>query len=442
MTSDVDVAPKKTTVGNYFVANYPPFSFWKPDYRADALAALERSPGADVPLGVYVHLPFCRHRCHFCYFRVYTGRDAGRDRVSAYLDGLDRELELYAEKPLLAGRKPSFVYFGGGTPSFLRPEQHRRLLEALQRTWPWEDVEEVAFECEPGTLNEEKLRNLKDLGVTRISLGVEAFSDDILKANGRGHLSKQTYRAYDAIRKIGFDQVNIDLIAGMLNETDENWAECIRKAIELDPDYVTVYQMEITFNSIIYKRMQQEGHVTAPVADWPTKRAWVGYAFDQFEKAGYTVTSGYTVAKNPKQYPFLYRDYLWRGADLVSLGVASFGHFDGVHYQNEHNMKPYLEHLTEGELPIYRALALSDEEKLRRQVILQLKLGQIERDYFRRAFGVDVVEHFSAPFGKLADDGDLTVDNGRVALTRRGLLHVDELLPALFLPEHQEARYT
>ena len=443
--SDIDVASgddAKTQVGNYFVANYPPFSFWKADRRSEVLYALQRDPVPGTPLGLYVHLPFCRHRCHFCYFRVYTGKDAGKDRVSAYVDALDREIEMYSSKPLLAGRKPRYVYFGGGTPSFLEPEQHRRLFGNLKKAFPWDEVEEVAFECEPGTLNLEKLQNLKELGVTRISLGVENFTDEILKCNGRGHLSKHIYRAFETVRSVGFNQINIDLISGMINETDENWQENIRKAIELGPDYVTVYQMEVSFNSIMYKRMQEGGDISSPVADWPTKRAWVEYAFDQFEKAGYTVTSGYTVAKDPKKHPFLYRDYLWRGADMASFGVASFGHLGGVHYQNEHNMEPYLKHVADGELPIYRALALTDEEKLRRQAILQLKLGHLERDYFRKTFDVDVADHFGPEFRRLEESGDLSIGDSRVELTRQGLLHVDDLLRRLFLPEHQDARYT
>ena len=146
-------SPEQTTAGNYFVANYPPFSFWKPERTHEVRVALRQPPQPFTPLGVYVHLPFCRKRCHFCYFRVYTGRDAKPDRVGRYLDTVIRELEMYAREPLIAGRKPRYVYFGGGTPSFLSPEQLTQLVNGMQKSLPWEDVEEVTFECEPGTLN-------------------------------------------------------------------------------------------------------------------------------------------------------------------------------------------------------------------------------------------------------------------------------------------------
>jgi oxygen-independent coproporphyrinogen-3 oxidase len=432
----------KTTVGNYFVANYPPFSFWKPEQTGAVHAALQQSPQPDTPLGVYVHLPFCRKRCHFCYFRVYTGKDAKRDRVARYTESVLRELEVYSAMPLVAGRKPRYVYFGGGTPSFLSPAQLTHLIGGMRRILPWDDVEEVTFECEPGTLDDEKLRTLFALGITRLSLGIENFDDEILRSNGRAHLSREIYRAYDSARSIGFRQINIDLIAGMLNETEENWRDCVRRAIQIEPDCVTVYQMEIPFNTTIYQQMRDRGEVTAPVADWPTKRAWAALAFEELDRAGYTVTSAYTAVRDPLAFRFLYRDYLWTGADMISLGVSSFGHFRGTHYQNEKDLGPYVDRLARDELPIHRALAMTGEEKLIRELILQLKLGGLDRGYFRQKFDTDILARFAGPLARLQDSGDLIVRSERVTVTRQGLLRVDAFLPEFYLPEHHGARYT
>ena len=265
--------------------------------------------------------------------------------------------------------------------------------------------EEIAFESEPGTLTDEKLHALHGLGVTRLSIGVENFDDEILRSNGRAHLSKEVYRAYEVSRAAGFQQINIDLIAGMLNETEANWKECVRKAIELGPECVTVYQMEVPFNTKIYKEMHEKGEIVAPVADWPTKRAWVDYAFSELEKAGYTITSGYTAIRNPSVNRFQYREYLWRGADMMALGVASFGHFRGTHYQNEKDFGPYVERTARGELPIARGMALSDDDRLIREFILLLKLGQVEAAYFQGKFGVDIFDRFAEPLAHHAAAG-------------------------------------
>ncbi|HXU78074.1 MAG TPA: coproporphyrinogen-III oxidase family protein [Methylomirabilota bacterium] len=429
---------KETTVGNYFVSNYPPFSFWKPEFVSQITEAIERPP-ADVPLGLYVHIPFCRKRCHFCYFKVYTDKDSAA--IRGYLEAVLQEFRLYAGKPFIGGRKPNFIYFGGGTPSYLSVDQLRQLTDGMKALLPWDEAEEVTFECEPGTLTDHKLKAIREIGVTRLSLGVENFDDHILEINGRAHHSKEIARAYAFAREIGFPQINIDLIAGMVEETEANWRECVRKVIEMAPDSVTIYEMEIPYNTTIYKQMKAEGKLVAPVADWETKRGWVHYAFAELEKAGYTVGSAYTAVKNPDRTKFVYRDRLWAGADLLSLGVASFGHINGRHYQNQHDFDPYTAALKQGKLPHWRAFTPTDEERFIREFILQLKLGHLSRAYFVKKFGADPADRFAAPLQRLKDWGFLEIAGDQILLNREGLLQVDRLLPEFFLPQHQTARY-
>src|ERR1700722_7040065 len=140
---------KQTTVGNYFVSNYPPFSFWKPELAPDVFSALHRPPAPGTPLGVYLHIPFCRKRCHFCYFKVYTDKDSAA--IRGYIDAALQELSIYAAKPAIAGRKANFVYFGRGTSSHLSVDQLTQLTQGMKRLIRWDEAEEVAFECEPGT---------------------------------------------------------------------------------------------------------------------------------------------------------------------------------------------------------------------------------------------------------------------------------------------------
>ena len=183
----MEISKTKTDVGNYFVSTYPPFSEWRPEYISHAVEALGQAPRAEDPLGLYVHIPFCRKRCLFCYFKVYTDKNA--DEIEKYLDTLVRELELYARLPAVGGRPLNFVYFGGGTPSFLSTRQLRSLVSRLKSIIPWDGAEEITFECEPGTLTEAKLSAIREMGVTRLSLGVENFDDHILEVNGRAHRS-------------------------------------------------------------------------------------------------------------------------------------------------------------------------------------------------------------------------------------------------------------
>ncbi|MDA1078479.1 MAG: radical SAM protein, partial [Verrucomicrobia bacterium] len=216
-----------TKAGNYFIANYPPFSFWN-EKDIPMVGSLLNSPKpGKAPLGLYYHVPFCRKRCHFCYFRVYTDKNSAD--VRRYLDATMQELETYAASSYLKGRKPKFVYFGGGTPSYLSAQQLTELTDRMKEIMPWDEAEEVTFECEPGTLTEKKVQAIRDFGVTRLSLGIENFSDHILETNGRAHRSGEVYRAFQWARDAGIQNINIDLIAGMLEETDDNWSDCIEK---------------------------------------------------------------------------------------------------------------------------------------------------------------------------------------------------------------------
>jgi len=432
-------AEKETRVGNYFVSNYPPFSFWRPERVGEVAAALGRAPAPGTPLGVYLHIPFCRKRCHFCYFRVYTDKDS--TAIKGYLELAIRELELYGAQPFIGDRKPQFVYFGGGTPSYLSESQLQHLTDRMKGILSWDEAEEVTFECEPGTLTDHKLKVIREIGVTRLSLGVENFDDHVLEINGRAHRSREIRRAYHFARELEFPQINVDLIAGMVEETEANWRDCVRQAIELGPDSVTVYQMEVPYNTQIYQEMKAQGRLVAPVADWETKRGWVRYAFAELEKAGYTVASGYTAVKDPERTKFVYRDSLWQGADLIGLGVASFSHVGGTHFQNEHDFEPYVARLREGRLPIYRALTPTPEERLIRELALQFKLGRISRSYFQHKFGVDVLTKFADVVARLEAEGELVTEGDWLRLTRDGLLEVDRLVHEFFLPEHRTARY-
>jgi oxygen-independent coproporphyrinogen-3 oxidase len=430
---------QKTEVGNYFVSNYPPFSAWKPENVGDALDALNRVPDETVPLGLYLHIPFCRKRCKFCYFRVYT--DKNSQDIEAYIKGLVREVEILSEMATARDRQLQFVYVGGGTPSYLSAAQLEGLTGGLQKYVDWSEVQEFTFECEPGTLQKHKLETIRRIGVTRLSLGIESFDDEVLKENGRAHLSAEVYRAYGWAREVGFPQINVDLISGMVGETEETWNRGLDETIKLDPDSVTIYQMELPFNTVYSRSIQVDG-AAIPVADWPTKRNWVALAFARLGDAGYSQSSAYTMVKTDRNARFVYRDSLWRGADMFGTGVASFGHIGGVHVQNHDQWDSYLGALDRGEPPLSRAFAMTSGQRLIREMILQLKLGRIESSYFKDKFDVDIIREFQPQFAALANEGMGRIEKDAIILTEDGFLRIDGLLPRFFEPEYQNVRIT
>jgi len=431
---------KKTEVGSYFITNYPPYSQWNKADLPAVKTALDNPPREETPLGLYLHIPFCRKRCKFCYFKVFT--DVNAADVQRYVDALCDEISMVSKLTVMGDRQFRFVYFGGGTPSFLSPKQLTKLADRLRQHISWDGAEEVTFECEPGTLSETKVKTLRDvLGVTRVSLGVENFSDQVLEENGRAHLSKQVFNAWEWITAADFPNVNIDLISGMVGESWDNWKKNIRQTIDLSPESVTIYQMELPFNTL-YSKDILNTDAESPVADWETKRAWVQYAFDEFQQAGYSISSGYTVVKDPQKVNFSYRDNLWQGADLLATGIASFGHVSGVHYQNLPVLEQYLGTIESGKLPLGRGFVPTNHQRLVRELVLLLKRGYLDAGYFRDKFGIEIVEMFADQWKDHIANQFVKIDGDMIRLTTAGLLQVDGLLPAFFEPEHQGVRYT
>jgi oxygen-independent coproporphyrinogen-3 oxidase len=441
-TTRLDQALTDTDVGSVFVSNYPPYSFWSQEHVGAAQGALGTAgtDGETGDLGLYLHIPFCRKRCKFCYFRVYVDRNA--TQVQQYLDALVREIELYAQQPRIEGRQLKFVYFGGGTPSYISARHLRSLVSRAKAALPWDAADEVAFECEPGTLTEAKVAAIADIGVTRLSLGVENLNDHILQENGRAHTSKEVFRSWPWIRAAGFRQVNVDLIAGMVAETWDDWRDTVTRTIDLDADSITIYQMELPYNTVYSKAIGDGQRRELILADWRTKRQWHAHAIEALTAAGYEQTSAYSLVRSGRPSSFVYRDALWRGSDMIGTGVASISHMAGVHYQNEASWDDYLGALGDGRLPIGRALPTTAAQRLTREMILQLKLGRIRPPYFRDKYGVDVLAEFEPAWRTLQSEGMLSVADDEVALTATGLLRVDQLLPLFYAAEFQNARYT
>jgi oxygen-independent coproporphyrinogen-3 oxidase len=422
------------------VSTYPPFSCWTEagvDQYRRVLAA-PPAVGPATPLGLYVHIPFCVERCHYCY---YLSHDDRHFDVDAYLAALQRELTLYGELPGLAGRRPQFVYFGGGTPSILSTPRVRRLLDAVQAAFPWDAVREVTFECAPRSTSEDKLRALRECGVTRVSLGVQQMDDAVLRENGRVHLIEDIERAYAAIRRVGFDVVNLDLMVGLVAETDETFHQSLQRVIALAPDTVTIYQLEIPLNTPLYRSLH-DGTLGHELASWEVKRARLQAAFARLETEGYVLRSAYTAVRDPQRHSFVYQDEQYRGADLLGIGVASFSHLGGVNQQNQASLRRYLECLARGELPLGRAYALDRDERLVREFVLQLKLGRVDRHELSARFGADIVQRFAEPLAALERERLLEVSDQAVTLTPAGLLQVDRLLQAFYLPAHRDVRYS
>ena len=431
---------REPLAGNYFVSTYPPFSGWDREGAEAFRRALDTPPGlsAAVPLGLYVHVPFCAKRCRYCHYLSYEDRP---DRISPYLDSVAAEVRRYAGMPAVAGRPVSFVYFGGGTPSLLSRARLRRLLDGVRSGLPWDATREVTFECAPASVTRDKMRLLRDSGVTRVSLGAQQLDDAVLEANGRVHLVRDVERAYAAIRAVGFDVVNIDLMVGLVGETDRTFFSSLDRVIGLEPESVTIYQLEIPRNTPLFAAMR-DGELRSAPPGWAEKRERLVEGYARLAEAGHTWRSAYTAVRDPSRHAFVYQDEQYAGADLIGVGASSFGFLAGVHHQNLAALETYVEAVSRGGLPLWRGHRLSREESLVREAVLQLKLGRLDLARLDAKFGAGVTRRFDEPLAGFETDGLLVRDNRTVTLTRAGLARVDHMIPDFYLERHRGVRYS
>lgn len=427
--------------GNYFISAYPPFSTWSAGGVAEVSRALANPSVSqpETPLGLYVHIPFCEERCQYCYYLSYANKSA--EQIDEYVNAVIEELELYRQTPALSDRDLSFVYFGGGTPSLLSAPTLARLMDRMRSIFPWTSAQEVSFECAPKSVNEDKLRLLQECGVTRLSMGVQSLDDEILQLNGRIHLARDVEHAFASARKVGFPVINIDLIVGLVGESEASFLGTVDRVIAWRPESVTIYQLEIPRNTPLHRALASE-EVADPLVSWEEKRRRLGLAFDRIEAAGYHVRSAYNAVRDPDCHGFVYQDAQYHGADLLGVGLASFSYIDGVHFQNATSNRTYQELIRKGTHPIERAYALTKTERLIREFVLQLKLGRVDRSHFQAKFGIDVTARFTEELNDLQRQGLLSCDADGVTLSRTGLLRVDRILPCFFRDCHRNVRYS
>lgn len=441
MAEPVDLHAPEPLAGSYFVATYPPFSVWSPEgadaYRA-ALRRQREAAGVPPALGAYVHIPFCVKRCEFCYYLSYDDRP---EQVDAYVDALLAEARILGAEPAVAGRGLTFAYVGGGTPSALSDRRIDRLLGGLREALPWDRAREITFECAPRTVTPDKLRVLRAHGVTRLSMGVQAMDDEVLQRNGRIHRVADIEKAWEAIASAGFPVVNLDLIVGLVGQSAESFFSSLDRVIEMDPESVTIYQLEIPLNTPLYRALR-EGTLDGSPAAWSTKRSRLATAFKRLESAGYHIRSAYTAVKDPRRHGFVYQDAQYTGADLLGLGASAFSCFDGVQHQNRAGLPEYLAALEAGGLPLWRGHRMSAEERAVREMVLQWKLGRVDRRGFRKRHGIDPADRFAEALRPLCEAGLARIEPDAIVLTLEGLVQADRVLPSFYLPGHRGIRYS
>ncbi|MSS72003.1 MAG: radical SAM family heme chaperone HemW [Candidatus Latescibacteria bacterium] len=370
-------------------------------------------------LGLYIHIPFCASRCPYCDFAFVIGRG----HLSArYADAVGREIRERVAREFSGPVRFDTIFFGGGTPTAMAVPEIGRILDAVDAVAGWAKEAEITVEANPGTADVEKFRGLRRLGVNRLSIGVQSFSDQELRLLGRTHTSEEAVRAYDAARQAGFENVNIDLIFALPGQTVALWQSHLDRAIALGPEHVSVYNLTLE-SGTEFGRRQRRGQMT-PLPE-ETQAVLYGAAIDRLTDAGY---QHYEIS-NFARPGLCARHNLgyWDGSDYLGVGMSAHSFTGECRSWNVRGLTRYLERI-EGEGTAIAGQEILSASERRSEAIL-LGLRRVQQ---------------GVPFGQLPGDPDgrrrldrLIADDllehagDRARLTRKGLMVADAVMVEL-----------
>lgn len=440
--ADLDVTPEllrryDRPVPRY--TSYPTADRFTPDFTAKSyLEALRRADArADEPLGLYLHLPFCRHQCAYCGCAMVASTSA--TRMSEYLDRLFLEIDMVVAH-LPHRRRVAEIQLGGGTPNMYSPAELGRLLGHLKKHFTILPGAEIAIEVDPREANAAIIGELRAVGFTRISFGVQDTNDEVQHAIGRVQAFEQTREVTEAARAHGFDSVNIDLIYGLPKQTRESFAHTLEVALQLKPDRVALF----SFAYIPAQRKNQIRIVSDDMPNVDDKLAIFCDARRAFVAAGYVPIGMDHFARpddelaralNNGALNRTFQGYtVSHATDILGFGMSAIGEVGGAYAQNEKNVRAWSARIDERALPIVRGFELSQDDELRRYVIRALMCRfAIDDAELSQRFGVTLAGALADGLERLAplvDEGLAKVAPGKVEVTPLGRLFVRNVAAA------------
>jgi len=376
--------------------------------------------------GLYVHIPICQHKCGYCDFYSVERPDL----LDSFVGLLCREIALLPERlPEAVEEELVTVYFGGGTPSLLSPKQLERIVNLLRHTFRIEPQAEWSIECNPGTVDRVRLRAYRELGITRVSFGVQSFQDEELRFLERLHTAAEAVEAVQWAHEVGFEQVNIDLMFALPGQTLHSWERTLEQAVKLAPSHISAYSLIWEPGTAFYTRWQR-GELT-PVAE-ELDATQYELAAELLTRAGYHhyEVSNFARPGSECRHNLLY----WHGEEYVALGPSAHGYLRGRRYWNVRSLKRYGELLRCGALPIAGVEQVGPQERLIELLFLGLRSDGIRFDRLRREFGIELAEEAAPLFEQWEELGMVAIRSPEcLRLNRRGYLFCDELAAELVL---------
>ena len=362
-------------------------------------------------LGLYIHVPFCVQKCNYCDFNSFKIK--GNDKKE-YLNAIEKEMKLYCDE--FKNKQFDSVFFGGGTPSILNIEELKRLVGSVFKNFNIKETAEVSMECNPGTINKEKLIHMKELGINRLSIGLQAIQNHHLKYIGRIHSYEEFEKNYLEAKEVGFDNINIDLMYALPNHKKEEWKESLDKIISLNPSHISAYSLILEEGTKLHEMYDNEEF---SLLDEDTDIEMYNYTINKLKENGY---NQYEISNYSKEYKECKHNIIyWKCDNYLGLGPGASGYIGDIRYNNISDLNEYNHKISQNIKPIEEETILSEKDKIEEFIFMGLRMNEgISLKVFKERFNISIEDIYKEPIEKLIASKLLELDKDNLKLTQKG----------------------
>ena len=363
-------------------------------------------------LGLYVHIPFCAQKCNYCDFNSYKIEE--KNQKKDYLRSISREMELYKEE--FKNKYFTSVFLGGGTPSILTSEELTSLMKNIYSNFNIKKDAEITIECNPGTLNKEKLKTIKSLGINRLSMGLQVTQNHHLKYIGRIHTYEQFEKNYKDAIEVGINNINVDLMYSLPNQSFDEWKETLNKIINLNPSHISAYSLILEEGTKFYDMyINKEFELNDEEVDINI----YNYTIDTLSKNGY---NQYEISNYAKEgYECKHNIVYWKCDNYLGLGPGAAGYINNYRYSNVCDIKSYNKYLNDNKKPLEEKNILNKKDEIEEFIFMGLRMNKgINLDEFYKRFNINFNHKYNNIIEKLKNLNLIIEQNNNIALTQRG----------------------
>jgi len=369
---------------------------------------------------LYVHIPFCRSKCSFCYFTVAANRD--EDEIDLYLDALETEIQAVA--PFVQERQIESVYIGGGTPTYLTTHQLERLFKMLHKYYNLNNVKEWSIESTPTLATEDKLKVMVEYGVNRVSMGIQTTQDHILKKLNRSFERKDIENVIALTRKAGIDNINLDFMYALPGQTMDDWHSTLNDSIAQDIPGLTIYSLDLHESTQFFRKKDELN-----LPNLTSQLKMYDDAVNIFNTNGYKKINNNIFSKEKSNY--IHQNRRWENLPLIAVGAGAQSYSPGYAYRNIPTLKIYMDAIKEGKSVLHKFTPVVDGQEFYREGVSMLRFAQLDKAAFEKRYGSPFKERFEFLIDTLIELDYMEETKEELRLTKRGL-HRSNMISMFF----------